>query len=335
MNEKVLYLRSWVASCLINLMGSRKRDFKKILVIKRDEIGDMITALHVFRNLHNRYPNAQIHLYCKPFNTIWFKYIEYVTCFTTMTEIAGGYDLIVDLRGDEETLRYALVHRPKYRLERGGIRLKNKFFGGQRHEIITNAQIIEPIMLKEVDLNNSITVSQLERDNISELIDAENIEPFAILHIGARDAARRWPVERFAECIAYLNSKGITAILVGGPDDKERNDACLNRVQSKRNLNLAGTIDLLEYAALCERAKLFLGNESGPVHIASAQGTPVIALFGPGVKNVFYPRGEHVRIHHYFLARGHKRQTVENSTIFSIKVDEVIESIDSLLQQTT
>jgi hypothetical protein len=49
------------------------------------------------------------------------------------------------------------------------------------------------------------------------------------------------------------------------------------------------------------------------------------------VKDVFYPKNDKSLIHHYFLARGHKEQTVENSTIFHIKVSEVIASVDRLL----
>ncbi|MBT8326087.1 MAG: hypothetical protein KJP21_00100, partial [Bacteroidia bacterium] len=82
---------------------------------------------------------------------------------------------------------------------------------------------------------------------------------------------------------------------------------------------------------LCNRAQLFIGNESGPLHIAAAQNTPNIALFGPGVKNVFYPKNEKSIVHHYFLARGHKQQTIENTTIRSITINEVKQSVDKLL----
>jgi ADP-heptose:LPS heptosyltransferase len=92
-----------------------------------------------------------------------------------------------------------------------------------------------------------------------------------------------------------------------------------------------GEFNLLEYAALCEKAKLFIGNESGPLHIAAAMNTPNVALFGPGVKDVFYPKNEKSIVHHYFLATGHKQQTIENSTIFTITVDEVKKSVDYML----
>ena len=93
---------------------------------------------------------------------------------------------------------------------------------------------------------------------------------------------------------------------------------------------MVGEFNLLEYAALCESATLFVGNESGPLHIAAAQNTPTVALFGPGVRDVFYPKNNKSIVHHYFLARGHKQQNLENSTIFEINVEEVIKSVDVL-----
>ncbi len=333
MSEKLLYFKSWITTKFINLLGNKSYPFASILVVKRDEIGDMITAMHVFYNLKEQFPNAKFDLYCKPFNTVFFKHLDYVNCFTEFNDLKEQYDLIVELRGDEQTLNYSLKNRPKYKVDRGSIRFKNKFFGGQKNELDTNLEVIAPLLSHAGSLNNKISLSPQEYDTVDKFIEEENIKPFVVLHLGARDAARRWPTERFAKCINYINEvHGMACLLAGGPDDKSLNDECLSYVKSKRNINVAGSFNLLEFTALCERAALFLGNESGPLHIASAQGIPVIALFGPGVKDVFYPKGDNVKIHHYFLARGHKQQTLENSTIFSIQVEEVQESIDALLK---
>jgi heptosyltransferase-3 len=315
------------------LLGSKSYPFKKILVVKLDEIGDVVTSLHVFYNLHDLYPNAKITLLCRPFNNAFFTHLDYVACVSSVAELDSTYDLVVELRGNDKTLKYIRTHKPKYLLDRGSIRFKNKFLGGQKNEIDTNLEVIQPLLKDSGILDNRIVLSNQEHLTIKSFIDEENIAPFVVLHIGARSEARRWPIERFASCIEYINTEyGMACILVGGDADKELNNQCLALVKNKRNMNIAGQFNLLEFAALCERATLFLGNESGPVHIASAQKTPIIALFGPGVRKVFYPRGEKVKIHHYFLARGHKSQTLENSTIFSITIDEVKKSIDGLLQ---
>jgi ADP-heptose:LPS heptosyltransferase len=332
LNEKVLYFKSWLASKYINLLGGASYPFKSILIIKNDEIGDLITAMPVFYNLHKLYPETLQTLVCKPFNTIFFKHIDYIQCIHHLDEAKGNYDLIVDLRGDNYSLKYALVNRPKYRVDRGSIRLKNKLLGGQKNEIDTNLQIIQPLYKKELDPSNRLIISNVERTVVQNFLKLNGITKCVIIHLGARDEARRWPIDRYAKTINYINKAySMPCILVGGTDDVALNKKCLSIVTSKHNYNVAGDFDLLQYAALCEQASLFVGNESGPLHIAAAMNTPNIALFGPGVRDVFYPQNEKSIVHHYFLARGHQQQSVENSTIFNISVEEVVESIDLIL----
>ena len=299
-----------------------------------DEIGDLITALPVFYNLHTRFPNAKQTLVCKSFNTIFLKHTDYVQCVNDFAEVSETkYDLVIDLRGTEETRKYSLTHKPKLRLDRGSIRLKNKFFGGQKNEIDTNLEIIAPLLRSKPAPQNKIIYSQSESDKVLAYERYIGVDKYVVLHLGARDKSRRWPSERFAECINYINNTyQLTCLLVGGPDDNEVNNECLKLVNSKQNFNVVGEFNLIEFAALCDRASLFVGNESGPLHIAAAMNTPNIALFGPGVHGVFYPKNEKSIVHHYFLSSGHKSQTIENSTIFNISVDEVKESIDKMLK---
>ena len=334
MNEKVLYFKSWLASKYINLLGNRDHTFNSILIIKLDEIGDLVTALPVFYALHKHYPQAQQTLVCKSFNTVFFEHIDYVQCVTVFEKVKNNhYDLIVDLRGNKETLSYALGVKPKYRLDRGSIRLKNKFFGGQKNEIDTNLEVIAPLTGANVDASNSIIVSHKNRETVTQYLSKHAVNKYIIIHLGARDAARRWPIDRFAAIIDYLNEAfALPCLLVGGPEDYELNQHCLSHVISKKNFNVVGEFNLLEYAALCQISSLFIGNESGPLHIAAAINTPNIALFGPGVKAVFYPKNKQSIVHHYFLSKGHKQQTIENSTIFHINVEEVKESVNKLLK---
>ena len=333
MNEKVLYFKSWFATKYINLLGDKSYNFKSILIIKMDEIGDLVTALPVFYNLYKIYPEARQTLLCKSFNNTFFKHLAYVNCVNNFNEVSeNNYDLIIDLRGSKKTLNYALSHKPKLRLDRGSIRLKNKFSGGQKNEIDTNIDVIQPLLRENIIWSNKIETGSEEHQKVATYLQEEGIRKYVIMHLGARDEARRWPTDRYAEIVTHINKAySLPCLLVGGPEDRILNDQCLSLVKSKSNQNVVGDFNLLEYAALCEGASLFLGNESGPLHIAAAQNTPTVALFGPGVKDVFYPKNDKSIVHHYFLARKHKQQTVENSTIFSIKVSEVMKSVDVVL----
>lgn len=330
LKEKFLYLLSSLTSSFLNSIGKKQASVQRILVVKLDEIGDMVTALHVFYHLNEQFPEAKIEVLCKPFNAIFFRYMKNVS---VTKEAKGKYELIVELRGNYHSIFYALMHPPCLRLDRGTVRMRNKFSGGQLNELVTNFQIIKPVLKSDTAmLKNSIIYSDAEVAKVDSWLNQEKIDTFVLLHIGARDEFRRWPVDKFQTIIKFLNSKGLRCLLVGGVDDYYMNESCLIGL-SPINRNIAGIFNLLEFAALCSKARLFVGNESGPLHIASAQDTPLVALFGPGVKDVFYPIGNRVKIHHYFLDKGHKTQNIYNSTIYRISEEEVIASINELLDE--
>jgi heptosyltransferase-3 len=105
---------------------------------------------------------------------------------------------------------------------------------------------------------------------------------FIHLHPTSRWLFKCWPVEHATRLIEALQGQGHAVILTAAPDPQE-----MERVQkiaaplSRPVINLAGQLSLKQLAALSARAKLFIGVDSAPMHIAAAMRTPVIALFGP------------------------------------------------------
>jgi len=92
---------------------------------------------------------------------------------------------------------------------------------------------------------------------------------------------RRWRKDGFLEVVKKLKKK-YTILLCGGPGDKELNEWILDNLDNKKNVvNLAGKTSIVQGAALYGLCKAVICNDSGPMHIAGASGTKVIALFGP------------------------------------------------------
>jgi heptosyltransferase-2 len=107
---------------------------------------------------------------------------------------------------------------------------------------------------------------------------------------GAYSRARIWPVERFAEVARGLIAEhDAHVIIVGGPDEIDSANVLERLVDSPAVHNMAGKTSVHETAALIERCSLFVGNDSGPMHIAAAVGTPVVAIFGPSNKEAWAP----------------------------------------------
>lgn len=302
--EDFIYISSILCSKLINWRKEPlKLTYNRILIIKLDEIGDVVNSMHVFELLKTEYPSAEITLWCKSFIPDLISsnpFIEKIV--TSKKELTGKYDLIVDLRGTFESVWYALKTFPKYRVERGGVRLHNKYNGGQKHEVITNLQIIEPLLRKlPTEISLRLYYSDKTLSKVDSYLKQHSIEKFAILHCFARTNLRQWKSDRYVKIAEHLHEKYKLEVLFAGDKNEFQ---LISNIQDKLNFktyNLSKEFNLSEFAALCSRATIFVGNESGPLHIATASKCKSLGLYGPGVPTTFYPWGLNSRYIHYVL----------------------------------
>ncbi len=112
--------------------------------------------------------------------------------------------------------------------------------------------------------------------------------PYAVLHVGAAYFTKQWAPQRFAELARWLRSEqALEPVILTGPDQPL--PAGLGEFES------FGDLDLDRMMALLREAKLFVGNDSGPAHVAAAFGVPSVVIFGSSNSRVWYPwrtRGE-------------------------------------------
>jgi predicted lipopolysaccharide heptosyltransferase III len=114
---------------------------------------------------------------------------------------------------------------------------------------------------------------------------------WVVIQPGARYWFKAWPPERFAQLADRLTDRFGCQILVGGSaQETTLTQAVLEHAKS-RLLNIAGRSDVRTLAALLTRSTLFVGNDTGAMHIAAAAGTPVVGLFGPSNPQEWGPRG--------------------------------------------
>lgn len=121
--------------------------------------------------------------------------------------------------------------------------------------------------------------------------------PFVHLHPASRWLFKCWTVEGMATLIDRLHADGHAVVLSAAPDAAET--AMIAAIQAhvaKPAFSLAGQLSLKELAALSARARLFVGVDSAPMHIAAAVGTPVVALFGPSGDKEWGPWGVRHRV---------------------------------------
>jgi len=336
-SEKGLYLMSKLYQKWCNKNTELYNlDLRKILVVKWDEIGDMATALHVFELIKGSHPQAEIHLLCKPFVNPLVASNPFIDkIFLNHNNIEKDYDTIVELRGTGESLKKSIKISPKVYLGRGAVRYRNK--GNQKHETVTNYEIIQPILKPgKPPISPKIYLSNAENKEIEDFIKTNKIATFTIMHTLARAVLRQWPIERFAQIAHFLNTQYHHSIVLAcAPEEVELLTEKL-ALFPQNTFIYSGINGLLSFAALCQKANLFIGNESGPMQIAATfSNLPLIALYGPGVPTVFYPIGANKKVLHYVLDCNPCDQIhcvqPENRCIDMITVLEVREMVGVLL----
>lgn len=113
-------------------------------------------------------------------------------------------------------------------------------------------------------------------------------DAFVHMHPASRWRFKCWPAERNAQLADRLAAEGHPVVLTSAPDETAFIDEIIESTTSKP-LNLAGQLSLKELGALTARARLFIGVDSMPMHLAAAMGTPSVALFGPSSENEWAP----------------------------------------------
>ena len=333
--EDIVYLFSMMVSKWINF-GKKplSKSFQKILIVKLDEIGDLVNSLHVFSLLKSKYPEAELTLLCKPFNINLLKNDPFLThVVSDIQHLTGNYDLIVELRGDISTIKYALKNSPDYRIDRATVRWKNKFSGGHPHEVETNFQILEPLNIsRPAKFELNLYPSQNDKIVVNNYLKEKDIVSFAVIHVGARRALKRWNILNFQILVKELSRhKKLQIVFVGDKDD----DLIIKEIQKNvgiKTYSVAGIFTLLQVSVLCNLSKIFIGNDSGPLHIAKASDAAVIGLFGPGAPTTFYPYGERASYIHHVLSCNPCDQIhcvrPEYTCMDMISINEVMEKVN-------
>jgi ADP-heptose:LPS heptosyltransferase len=318
----------------VNALGSPgarlqpKLSLKSILVVKWDEIGDMASAVLVFGALKSAYPDVKLTVLCKPFVASLIAGDPAVDAVITDIEDWGErYDVVVELRGTWKTLWKSLALRtmPKYRVDRGWVRFLQR--GDQPHEVVTNERIIRPLLgegqpiAKRVLYPSSAEIAQAHvwsdwalsggggaqvdpSFNQSEGKETDSAEfiGYAILHTGARRELRRWPLERFVILSKWLlQEKKLIPIWVGTSDEEHQLDEAFALGAAGKKWVAPEGSSLLSFYAFIASSKLYVGNESGPLQLADIAQIPLVAIYGPGVPDVFYPMSSRSRVLHEVL----------------------------------
>lgn len=162
-------------------------------------------------------------------------------------------------------------------------RIKHTKQFGEKHESEYNFDLLRYLGIEPPDKDLFMPINPQSEIWADQVLAQNKIEPgsrIAAIHPGASCPSKIWPDERFAEAADRLAQKyKFKLLILAGPKDIEKAKAVAEKMRSAA-VNLAGRTSVSQLASILKRCALFISNDSGPVHIASAVGTPVISIFG-------------------------------------------------------
>lgn len=268
----------------------------KILFITANRIGDAILSTGLLHHLVATYPGARITVACGPLCVDLFAAVPGLDVVIPIPKqswnrhwwalwrrcLSCRWDIIVDLRD-------SIVSR----LLRHGKLYTYRPMAADVHKVIVNAAImgIDPPPDPKIWIDDDM------RTQAENLLPGET--PVLALGPSANWAAKQWPAEYFAELVTMLLAdpvlKNARVLVLSAAHERGQIAPVLRAIPDRQRVELIGA-SLALAAACLQRSTLFIGNDSGLMHLAAAVGTPTIGLFGPGNEAVYGPWGQHTAV---------------------------------------
>ncbi len=289
--------------------------FKRILVVRTDRIGDVLLSTPVLDALRAAYPNAYIAMLVS-------SQTKDVVCGNPFLDEVIVYDKECLQKGWIASMKFSLALRKKrfdvalvlhptnrahlvvwgaaiprrigYDRKLGFLltdRLLHRKQEGAKHELEYNFDILQQLGIAYAGQKPFMPLQQSSELWADALFSNANInihKPIIALHPAASDLYKTWPSERFAETADTLvKTCGATIIVVSGPKKVDL-DLARQTIERMRHsvIDVSGKTSVSQLASLLKRCHLLISNDSGPVHIATAVGTPVISIFGRGQRGL-------------------------------------------------
>lgn len=290
---------------------------QNILVIRPRFLGDVILATGMAGVLKDAFPGVRVTLLAQaPFTEVlrhhpdWDGWIPFdasrggnplylLRFFRDLRR--GRFDTVLDLFGNPRTVQMALFSGARIRV---GYRLKGRSWvythlaapsslplpSGRRP--VTEAYLDQIRVLGAMPgapYRTGLRVTEAEREAARAFLAGQGWggEPVAAVAPGASWPAKRWHGEKFIAVATSLLEKGVRPMFIFGPAEAPLKDYF--RARWVRGFLKAEDLPLRMLFALVAESKVLLSNDSGPMHVGPAVGTPTLGIFGPGEPEIWFP----------------------------------------------
>jgi heptosyltransferase-2 len=286
---------------------------KNLLIIKPGAIGDLLQLTPVIRALKEKYRDARISLVVSsPATASLFRHNPHVH-ETIVYDKRGEHRSLVSLLGLRRRLRRARYDMV-LNFQRSNLKVwllasaafpcrllvYHKAKDRVVHAVVNHLEVVAPLGIDPRTADRRLELDFGTDDGllVNTFIAKEGLNgrPLVALNLGASHSVNRWPVDHFADLTGRLSRElGASVLLVGGGTDRELADAVLARL-STSVVDLVGHTSLLQLGAVLRHCAVVVSGDTGPMHIATAVGTRVVALFGAADPARTGPVGEGHRV---------------------------------------
>lgn len=290
--------------------------FKNIVILRTDRIGEVLLSSSAVDAIKDRHPDARVSFVTSGYSKSLLEGRSDIERVLTAETMTGGRWFLkaVSLSRELRAGRYdtAIVLNPHKMLHlacflagiprrigydrKWGFLLTDRFRDdrdrGDRHEVECTMDLLQRAGMDIGRPRLTLEIDKSAGKKIEKLLADKGVAPGRFLvavHPGSSNPAKIWPGQNYSEIIRRMKeSLGCDVAVLGSKEEKDLAGKIV-REAGVEVIDLAGELDLKELAAFLKRAALFVGNDTGPMHMAAALKVPVIAIFGrniPGVSPV-------------------------------------------------
>lgn len=350
---------------------SRAQSPRRILLLRLERIGDLLMALPAIRDVRALAPSAKIDLAVGSWNAALARAVPYVdrvveldASWLTRGESRAGpsllaaarrwrrerYDLAINFEPDIRTNLLLVSSGAAWTagwVSGGGGPLLDLGldFDTRAHTSDNARRLVAGVFERAAPASPDplLAVPDEARRAARARLAIPGVPAIAI-HVSGGRLVKQWEPEKFAEVAARLASEcGATIVLTGGAADRAMVDIVKARVPAAHTVDLSGQIDLVELAAVLEQVDVLITGDTGPMHLAAAVRTPIVAVFGPSDPVRYAPSGPADRVVRVDLPcspcnriRRPPERCVGHipECLTSISADRVLDAVRSSLEQT-
>jgi ADP-heptose:LPS heptosyltransferase len=299
---------------------------RRILLLRLERIGDLLMALPGISDVRELAPNAEIDLIVGSWNAALARTISAVTrvealdaswlargfAGQTLTALLGQaltwrhrrYDLAInfepDIRSNLLLAASGASFTAGYSTGGGGGLLDRAIEYDPRTHTSDNARrLVAAVFDRNANGGAAcaLTISDVARREAAIRLPSSQSGPLVGVHVSGGRAIKQWEPERFAEVAKQLSGEyDASIVLTGAPEDAGLIATLATSLRGCRVIDVSGNVDLPALAAILERLDLLVTGDTGPMHLAGAVGTPVVAIFGPSDPIRYALRGPHDRV---------------------------------------